>query len=291
MITLVCVTLILGPLESTESQPVSPSPSASQWAEKREKLLPFFAGRFRVIGCEPDSGNPYSGSVVITRQGQQLLVQELINGSSRTGTGVITFEPETPALEVGFGKSGLSAGYEPGNLDGQRQPRASGWVDPAGNKLSDRNRLGMEVWYNDQPAPSPALAQTKLDHASRNRMPPESLGVYAGKYRIIGEETGTGRPYTGRLETKLTGERLNINGWIDGKRISGEFVAEFLRSKELVLTVRCRVGRQSMVSQASVRMVGDNYPRICGYFYPVTNAGKIVTTASPKLETWFFDWR
>ena len=57
------------------------------------------------------------------------------------------------------------------------------------------------------------------------------------------------------------------------------------------MTVRCRVGRQSMVSQASVQMVGDNYPRICGYFYPVTNAGKIVTTASPKLETWFFDWR
>jgi hypothetical protein len=45
-----------------------------------------------------------------------------------------------------------------------------------------------------------------------------------------------------------------------------------------------------MVSEANVQTVGDNDPRICGYFYPVSSAGKIIANVSPKLETWFFDW-
>ena len=82
-----------------------------------------------------------------------------------------------------------------------------------------------------------------------------------------------------------------INGWIDGQRSKGEFVSERLSSKEPIVLVKCRIGHQSLVSLVNVQTVGDNYPRICGYFYPVTDSGAIIATAEPRLETWFFDWR
>jgi hypothetical protein len=37
--------------------------------------------------------------------------------------------------------------------------------------------------------------------------------------------------------------------------------------------------------------VGDNYPRICGYFYPVSDSSQVIPNSSPRLETWFFDWK
>jgi len=180
LITSVSAILILGPLKLIASQPAALSPVSSpgHLANEREKVLPLFVGTFKVIGCQPDSGKPYDGSVVVTRKGLELFVQESINGHTRTGTGSIRFEPETPTLEVEFGDSGILVGYELGSSRDTRQPRASGWVDPAGNNRADRNRLGMEVWYNDQPAPSQAWEQTKLQPASLNPAPADLLGFY-----------------------------------------------------------------------------------------------------------------
>ncbi len=293
LITSLSTLLIFGPLKLIALQPAVLSPVASpgHLVNEREKLLPLFVGTFKVIGCQPDSGKPYDGSVVVTRKGLELFVQESINGHTRTGTGSIMFEPETPTLEVEFGDSGILVGYELGSSGDTRQPRASGWADPAGNNRADRNRLGMEVWYNHQPAPSPAFEQTELQRASLNPTPADLLGFYEGDYRIIGEESGTGRLYSGRIQAKRDGQRLMIEGWIDGQRTKGQFVSERLSPKHPVILIKCRIGHQSLLSLAYVQTVGDNYPRICGYFYPVGDTGAIITTAKPRLETWFFDWR
>jgi hypothetical protein len=293
LIVSVSTILVFGPLKGIASQPqiLSPVASSGHLASEREKLLPFFVGTFKVIGCEPDSGKPYIGSVVVTRKGLQLTVRELVKGNIRTGTGTIMFEPETPKLEVSFAETGIWTGYELGNLGNTQQPRASGWVDAPGNNRADRQRLGMEVWYNEQPAPSAALEQIKLEHTSLNPDPADLTGFYEGDYRIIGEETSTGRLYTGRIQAKRDGEHLIIKGWIDGQRCNGEFLSEQLSSKEPVVVLKCRIGHQSLVSVAHVQTVGDNYPRICGYFYPVSNSGAIIATGQSRLETWFFDWR
>jgi hypothetical protein len=294
LITSLSAILIFGPLKLISSQPAVLSPVASSsghFANEREKLLPLFVGTFKVIGCQPDSGKPYDGSVVVIRKGLELFVQESINGRTRTGTGSIMFEPETPTLEVEFSDSGILVGYELGSSGDTRQPRAGGWVDPRGNNRVDRKRLGMEVWYNHQPAPSPAFEQTKLQRASLSPIPADLLGFYQGDYRVIGEETGTGRLYTGRIQAKREGERLTIEGWVDGQHSKGEFVSERLSAKHPVILIKCRIGHQSLLSLVNVQTVGDNYPRICGYFYPVGDTGVIITTAKPRLETWFFDWR
>jgi hypothetical protein len=283
--------LVLASLKGIASPPAAGAPvaSAAHSANQREKLLPLFVGTFKVVGCRPDTGEPYVGSVVVDREGLELAVQERIDGRMRTGTGAIQFEPETPTLEVDFGKSGVLAGYELGATRGTRQPRASGWVDPVGNNRENRKRLGMEVWYNQQPAPDPTLEQANL--AALKPTPASGLGLYEGDYRIIGADTASGRLYTGKIRASQDGEQLKIEGWIDGQRARGECVSARRFTKERVLLVRCQVGHQSLVSIANVQTVGDNYPRICGYFYQLSDSGSIVSTVQPRLETWFFDWR
>ncbi|HEY4814712.1 MAG TPA: hypothetical protein VIH58_08545 [Chthoniobacterales bacterium] len=131
LIVSVSTILVFGPIKGIASQPqiLSPVASSGHLTSEREKLLPFFVGTFKVIGCEPDSGKPYSGSVVVTRKGLQLTVRELIKGNIRTGTGTIMFEPETPTLEVSFAETGIWTGYELGNLGNAKQPRDySNWT-------------------------------------------------------------------------------------------------------------------------------------------------------------------
>jgi hypothetical protein len=260
------------------------------FARVRETTLSSLVGRFIMIGSQPVTGKTYRGSVVVTRQGNSLQVRELIDGKTRIGTGTIEFEPETPTLEVTF-ESGIRAGYEtwPSGAK-RRQPRASGWVELANGDYHGPDRLGMEVWYDDQSPPNPASAQTEIDSIVKNQLKPDAdlQQIFIGDYRIVGEDTDTGRVYTGTVRVRLTGKRLTIHGSVDGKVVRGDMVC-FPDSTPLL--IKYRLGAQSMLSFAGGYGVGDNYPRICGYFYPLSHPGHVMPNSSPRLETWFFDWK
>ena len=260
------------------------------FARVRETTLSSLVGRFIVVGSHPVTGKTYRGSVVVTRQGDRLQLEELIDGKTRVGTGTIEFEPETPTLEVVFEKNGIRAGYETWPSGAKRQqPRASGWVELANGDYHRRDRLGMEVWYDDQPPPNPASAQTQIDRIVKNQLETDELQqIFIGDYRIVGEDTGTERVYTGKVRVQLTGKRLMIHGSVDGEAARGEMVCF---SDSTPMLIKYRFGAQSMLSLAAGYGVGDNYPRICGYFYPLSDPDHVMPNSSPRLETWFFDWK
>ena len=260
------------------------------FARTRETTLSSLVGRFIVVGSQPVSGKTYRGSVVVTRQGHRLHVRELIDGKARLGTGTIEFEPETPTLEVVFEKSGIRASYGTWPSGVRQQPRASGWVGLVNGDYHEREQLGMEVWYDDQRPPDSGSVQRQLNSVSENRpkMDAELMQVDVGDYRIVGEDTGTGRVYAGKVRIQFTGKRLTIDGSIDGKIARGEMVC-FTDSKATL--IKYQVGTHSMLSFAGGYGVGDNYPRICGYFYPVPDSSQVIPNSSPRLETWFFDWK
>jgi hypothetical protein len=284
--------IVLGTIKAIGAEAAKdPHKLSDYFAKTRETTLSSLVGRFIVVGSEPVTGKTYRGSVAVTRQGDRLQVRELIDGKTRIGTGTIEFEPETPTLEVVFEKSDIRAGYETWPSGARRQqPRASGWVELANGDYHDRNRLGMEVWYDDQPPPDPASVQTQLDSIVKNQLKTDTdiQQIFIGDYRIVGEDTGTGRVYTGKVRVQLTGERLTIHGSIDGKVARGEMVC-FADSKPTL--TKCRVGAQSMLSFVGGYGVGDNYPRICGYFFPLSDPGHVMPNSSPRLETWFFEWK
>jgi hypothetical protein len=288
----VFVTIVLGTIKAIGAEAAKdPHKLSDDFTKVRETTLSSLVGRFIVVGSHPANGKTYRGSVVVTRQGDTLQVQELIDGKTRIGTGTIEFEPETPTLEVVFEKSGIRMGFETWPSGAKRQqPRASGWVELANGNYHGRDRLGMEVWYDDQAPPSPATVQTQIDSIVKNQLgaDTELQQIFIGDYRIVGEDTGTGRVYTGKVRVQLTGERLTIHGSIDGKVARGEMVC-FTDSKPTL--IKCRVGPQSMLSFVSGYGVGDNYPRICGYFFPVSDSSQVIPNSSPRLETWFFDWK
>jgi hypothetical protein len=260
------------------------------FAKARETTLSLLVGRFIVVGSQPVTGKTYRGSVVVTREGNSLHVRELIDGKARIGIGTIEFEPEAPTLEVLFEKSGIRASYGTWPYRVTQQPRASGWVGLANGDYHDRERLGMEVWYNDQRLPNPAAVQRQLNSVLKNqpKTDAELMQGDVGDYRIVGEDTGTGRVYTGKVRVQFTGKRLTIDGSIDGKIARGEMVC-FSNSKPTL--IKYRVGAQSMLSFAGAYGVGDNYPRICGYFYRLSDSSQVIPNLSPRLETWFFDWK
>jgi hypothetical protein len=282
--------IVLGMINATASKIAKdPHTVSDHFSETQETALSLLVGRFIVVGSKPDSGQTYRGSVDVTRQGNSLHVQESINGKIRTGTGTIVFEPETPTLEVVF-EDGIRAGYESWPFGARQQPRASGWVDLANGGYHDRERLGMEVWYDDQPAPQLASVQTQLNSALKDQpeTDPEVLQIDIGDYRIMGEDTGNGRVYTGKVRVKFVGKHLKIDGSIDGKAVRGEMV-RFTDPKPTL--IKYRVSAQSRLAFAGGYSVGDNYPRFCGYFYPVSASGQVIPNSPPRLETWFFDWK
>ncbi len=283
--------IVLGAIDATGSEIVKgPHAVSDHFAKVRETALSSLVGRFMVVGSKPGSGLTYRGSVDVSRQGNSLHVQESINGKISTGTGTIVFEPETPTLEVVFEGAGVRAGYESWPFGARQQPRASGWVDVANGDYRDRERLGMEVWYDDQPAPQPASVQTRLDSALKDHAETdlELLQMDIGDYRIIGEDTGNGRVYTGKVRVHFVDKQLKIDGSIDGKALHGEMV-RFTDPKPTL--IKYRVGAQLMLAFAGGYSVGDNYPRFCGYFYPVSASGQVIPNSQPRLETWFFDWK
>jgi hypothetical protein len=283
--------IISGTIKAIGAEVVKhPHRLSDYFARTRVTMLSSLVGRFIVVGSQPVTGKTYRGSVVVTRQGNSLHVRELIDGKARIGTGTIEFEPEAPTLEVVFEKGGFRASYGTWPSGVRQQPRASGWVGLANGDYHDREQLGMEVWYNDQRPPDPASVQRQLNGVLKNRLKTDAelMQVDVGHYSIVGEETGTGRVYTGKVRVQFAGKRLRIDGSIDGKIARGEMVC-FTDSKPTLM--KYREGAQSMVSFAGVYGVGDNYPRICGYFYPLSASGQIISNLSARLETWFFDWK
>jgi len=290
----VCIlaSIVLGTIKAIGAEAVKdPHRLSDYFARVRETTLSSLVGRFIVVGSHPVTGKTYRGSVVVTRQGDRLQLEELIDGKTRVGTGTIEFEPETPTLEVVFEMSGIRAGYETWPSGAKRQqPRASGWVWLANGDYHGRDRLGMEVWYDDQPPPNPASVQTQIDSILKTQIKTDAelQQIFIGDYRIVGEDTGTGRVYTGKVRVQLTGKQLTIHGSIDGKVARGEMV-RFADWTSML--IKYRVGAQSMLSLAGGYGVGDNYPRIGGYFYPLSDPGHVIPNSSPSLETWFFDWK
>ena len=287
----VCVfaILVLGTIKATGSDVAKgPHRASDYFARTRETTLSALVGHFIVVGCEPNSEQTYRGSVVVARRGNNLHVQELIDGKTRTGTGTIEFEPESPTLEVVFEQSGVRAGFETWPPGERAQPRASGWVNLAAGDYHGRQKLGMEVWYDDQKPPDLASVQMQINRVLKDQKDPELLPIAVGDYRVIGEDTGTGRVYTGKVRAQSAGNHLKIDGSIDGKVVRGEMV-RFANWKPTL--IKYRAGAQSMLSFAGGYGVGDNYPRICGYFYPTSDSGRVIPNASPRLETWFFDWK
>jgi hypothetical protein len=76
----------------------------------------------------------------------------------------------TESLEVLFEKSGIRASYGTWPSRVTQQPRASGWVGLANGDYHDRERLGMEVWYNDQRLPNPTSVQRQVIPNSSPRL-------------------------------------------------------------------------------------------------------------------------
>jgi hypothetical protein len=142
-----------------------------------------------------------------------------------TGTGTIRLEPETPVLEVVFnGKEPrVTAGYEFRYGD-NNQPRASAFIAPVGDNLTGRERFGLEVWYCDRPAPVPSPDQAWSRLVKDDPELDDLVGLYEGKYRIIGEDIETGRLYTGTVRLTRKHYHLQMKRSVEGKVSSGELV-------------------------------------------------------------------
>jgi hypothetical protein len=266
------------------------SPPENYFSRIREKSLAWLVGKFKVIGSEPASGKTYEGFVVVSRQGDRLVVQKMINGELITGIGTIRFEPETPVLVVEFNEKGdrVIAGYE-FRCGDNNQPRASAFVAPVGDNLAGRKRVGLEVWYCDRPARAPSPNQAWSHFVKDDPEADDLLGLYEGKYLVIGQLTGTGRLYTGTVRLTRKDYHLQMKRSVEGKVSNGELVIDVFGNSKSVLIAKCRLGNQAVVAVLTVQGVVGNYPRICGYFYPLDASGNFVSGAHPTLETWFFD--
>jgi hypothetical protein len=260
------------------------------FSRMRERSLAWLVGKFDVIGSEPATDKTYEGFIVVSRQGDRLFIKKTINGEVTTGIGRIRFEPETPVLEVAFNeKEGqVIAGYE-FRCGDNNQPRASAFIAPVGDHLTGRERLGLEVWYRNRPAPGPSPNQAWSLFVKDDPESDDLVGLYEGKYRIIGEDTETGRLYTGTVRLTRKRYHLQMKRSVEGKVSSGELGVDVSRKSKSVLIARCRLGNQAAVSVLNVQGVAGNYPRICGYFYPLDASGNFIPGARPTLETWFFD--
>jgi hypothetical protein len=106
---------------------------------------------------------------------------------------------------------------------------------------------------------------------------------------VIGQETSTARLYNGAIRATDEDGPLRVKGLVDGQAMNGELILPHGKLGELA--AKCRIGSQSFVGTLHVQGVGDNYPRIYGYLYPVSASGVVIPTISPRLETWFFDWK
>jgi hypothetical protein len=291
-----------GGAASSSVTPVNPEVSQSPAAQAEthkiqsdtiEKSLAWLPGKFMVVGQEPDSGKTYSGSVSITRQGDRLFVQKIIQGGVISGMGTIMFEPEAPVLEVEYhvGLNTVRAGYEFSCGD-KNQPRASGWVSPVDGDLTHRSRLGLEVWYYDQAVPSPPSVPNQAPKDSSKRSTASDLlGLFEGRFRVIGQELGSGKIYTGTVTAKSDGLKLAIKRTVNGQVTHGELDLNLSADDRFSLVAKYRVGREMVFSMLNHWAVGDNYPRLSGYFYSADASGKAILNDKPTLETWFYDWR
>jgi hypothetical protein len=251
--------------------------------------LDCLTGRFVVIGQEPDSGRTYSGSVSVRREGDRLLIKKTVHGKLISGTGTVAIEAESPVLEVAYRvESGtVIAGFE-FRCGDHNQPRASGWVSPVDGDFSQRNRLGLEVWYYDR---APPMVPPSILHRSpslskeRASVREDLLGLFEGKFRVIGLDIGSGQVYTGRIIAKPDSGILGIMGTVNGKVSTGALT---LSPNQSLVIARYRMGRQTVGAVLNEQTVGDNYPRLCGYFFSINPSG--VSAANPRLETWFYDW-
>jgi hypothetical protein len=68
--------------------------------------------------------------------------------------------------------------------DDMSQPRVSGWVSPVDGGFEQRDRLGLEVWYYDRPAPPPPssfrLKNPEAHHSAAARFQLRNLCVRPG---------------------------------------------------------------------------------------------------------------
>jgi hypothetical protein len=264
---------------------VPAAPGATGVLEDSLACLP---GKFVVVGQEPDSGRTYRGSVSVRRQGDQLLIEKTVNGELISGTGTIAIEAETPVLKVQYRIEShtIIAGFE-FRCGDQNQPRASGWVSPVDGDLSQRNRLGLEVWYYDRapPAVAPSIRRSADLSKERGSASDDLLNLLRGKFRVIGYVIGSGQVYTGRIVGTPDAGLLSITGRIQGKPTTGELTLSPNRS---LVIARYRTGNRMVGAFLNEQTVGDNYPRLCGYFYLIHSSA--ASAANPRLETWFYDW-
>jgi hypothetical protein len=256
-----------------------------------EDSLVCLPGKFLVVGQEPDSGRTYFGFVSVSRHGDRLLIEKHVQRELISGTGIIAVEAENPVLEVTYhvGSHMVTAGFE-FRWGSQSQPRASGWVSPVDGDLSQRNRLGLEVWYYDRapPVDSPLILNRSANlFKKRVSAQDDLLGLLEGKFRVIGCEIDSGRVYIGRIIAKRNVGKLKITGAINGNPSSGELT---LSPDRFLVVAKYRTGSQTVSALLNEQTVGDNYPRLCGYFYSLASSGAVVSTGTPRLETWFYDW-
>jgi len=124
------------------------------YAKKDLPELDFFVGRYEVAGRYPDAQKTYAGTVVITRDGDALVVRREIGGRKISGRGVLKKAlccDDVYALSVVFTDGGID--YECSYLiqsDLDNYPRLSGYVYRKDGKTK---QAGIEVLFAEQNNP------------------------------------------------------------------------------------------------------------------------------------------
>jgi len=111
-------------------------------------------------------------------------------------------------------------------------------------------------------------------------------GFLSGTYLLVGQESDSGKTYSGRVIFKKQGDHLEVTRIIHGQRITGVGTIEHALGpdKANVLRVRFNQNKKKFEITYLWRSDLDNYARLSGYVYQPEKR-----TAAPGLEALFID--
>jgi hypothetical protein len=111
----------------------------------------FLAGTYKVLGKKYESSETYTGSIVISREGNSLLIRREIHGKKTVGKGEVvpSMTDAIPLLKITFEENGVAyKGTYIWSVDLDNHARISGYITRPGENTKNP---GMECLFIDDP--------------------------------------------------------------------------------------------------------------------------------------------
>ncbi len=111
-------------------------------------------------------------------------------------------------------------------------------------------------------------------------------GFLAGKYELIGKESGSNKTYYGKVLMVSKDDHLSVTRIIEGTTVQGLGHIEHALWPDQAHVLRVRFKKDKIQYETTYQWSGDldNYARISGFLYP-----KDKQPNAPNLEALFID--